>query len=207
MDRQKHIYVIRHAETDYNREGIIQGRGIDTSINEFGIQQARAFFEAYSHIEFSQIFISSQQRTEQTVAPFIRLGLPVERWPELDELHWGIHEGKTTNRGMREIYREVVGNWRTGRLDYRIPEGESIDELKARQHRFVRHLANLDSGNYLVCTHGRAMRSLLCLLTGRPHTEMDNFPHRNVCLYQLEFRASKWEVVQFNNTEHLNDLL
>ncbi|MFM8374363.1 MAG: histidine phosphatase family protein, partial [Bacteroidota bacterium] len=38
-----HVYFIRHGETDFNRQGIIQGRGVDSDLNETGRQQARAF--------------------------------------------------------------------------------------------------------------------------------------------------------------------
>ena len=48
----KEIYIIRHGETDYNRQGIVQGQGVDTSLNDLGRRQASAFFEHYRHIDF-----------------------------------------------------------------------------------------------------------------------------------------------------------
>lgn len=203
MEGEKQIYLIRHGETDYNRQGIIQGRGVDTSLNEIGIAQAQSFFETYHKVQFAKIFVSALQRTEQTVALFIQLGIPVERWPELDELHWGMHEGKPTGRNMRRIYKEVVAHWRTGRLDHRIPGGESIVELSTRQRLFIDYLKTLDPGNFLICSHGRAIRALLCNLTGRPLTNMDDFPHRNVGLYRLSFVDPYWEIKDFNRTDHL----
>lgn len=204
MASTKHIYLIRHGETDYNRKGIIQGRGVDTSLNEVGISQAEAFYQSYRKVNFNRIFVSALQRTEQTVAPFIRLGIPWERWPELDELHWGSHEGRPTDPAMRALYREALEAWRTGNFDHRMIDGESINEVVERQSRFVQHLASLEAGNYLVCSHGRAMRSLLCLLTGTPLTQMDDFPHRNVCVYRLAYHAHNWEVLDFNRTDHLD---
>jgi len=44
---KKTIYIIRHGETDLNRLGIVQGRGMDTSLNEKGLEQAEAFYQAY----------------------------------------------------------------------------------------------------------------------------------------------------------------
>ena len=44
----KQLYIIRHGETELNRLGIVQGRGVDASLNETGITQAEAFFQKYN---------------------------------------------------------------------------------------------------------------------------------------------------------------
>ncbi len=41
-DAVTHLFLVRHGETDYNRQGIVQGRGIDVPLNELGRRQARA---------------------------------------------------------------------------------------------------------------------------------------------------------------------
>ncbi|MCZ6899539.1 MAG: histidine phosphatase family protein, partial [Bacteroidetes bacterium] len=48
----KKIYLIRHGETDLNRAGVVQGSGVDTSINDFGRRQANEFYEKYKHVPF-----------------------------------------------------------------------------------------------------------------------------------------------------------
>ncbi len=37
----KHLYIVRHGETDFNLKGIIQGRLIDADLNETGQNQAK----------------------------------------------------------------------------------------------------------------------------------------------------------------------
>ena len=76
-------------------------------------------------------------------------------------------------------------------------------ELSERQQRFIDYLKTLPTGNFLICSHGRAMRALLCNLTGRPLTSMDDFPHRNVGLYRLGYADPFWEIKDFNRTDHL----
>jgi len=51
--------------------------------------------------------------------------------------------------------------------------------------------------------HGRAMRLLLCLLTGKPLSEMESFPHQNLVLYKVTYDGNKFEIVDFNDSEHL----
>jgi broad specificity phosphatase PhoE len=55
----------------------------------------------------------------------------------------------------------------------------------------------------LICMHGRALRLILCLLTGKPLTEMDTFPHQNLVLYKIVYDASGFEIAEFNNAAHL----
>ncbi|MCZ6694862.1 MAG: histidine phosphatase family protein, partial [Bacteroidetes bacterium] len=74
----KKIYLIRHGQTDFNNRGVVQGSGIDSSLNETGYKQAQAFFDAYQQVPFQKIYTSSLQRTTQTVKPFIDKGIPFE---------------------------------------------------------------------------------------------------------------------------------
>lgn len=41
----KKIYIIRHGQTDFNLKGIVQGSGVDSSLNDFGVAQSRAFLK------------------------------------------------------------------------------------------------------------------------------------------------------------------
>jgi broad specificity phosphatase PhoE len=43
----KELYIIRHGETDLNKQGIVQGRGINSDLNDTGRAQAAAFFKMY----------------------------------------------------------------------------------------------------------------------------------------------------------------
>ncbi|MDO8991677.1 MAG: histidine phosphatase family protein, partial [Daejeonella sp.] len=97
---KKTIYIIRHGETDLNKLGIVQGRGMDSSLNEKGLEQAEAFYQAYKQIPFDKIYTSSLKRTHQTVQKFIDSKIPWVQYPGLDELGWGIHEGKESTEEL-----------------------------------------------------------------------------------------------------------
>ena len=64
------LYLIRHGETDYNRQGIVQGGGVDSSLNDLGRRQAEAFFEHYKHLRFDAVYVSALKRTHETLAPW-----------------------------------------------------------------------------------------------------------------------------------------
>ncbi|MFN3940868.1 MAG: histidine phosphatase family protein, partial [Chitinophagales bacterium] len=100
----KEIYLIRHGETDFNRKGIVQGKGVDSVLNENGIAQSQLFFEAYKQVGFDKIYVSNLKRTFQTVAPFAKLQIPVIPHAGLDEISWGVHEGQKDGDSFRRFY-------------------------------------------------------------------------------------------------------
>ena len=69
------LYIIRHGETEYNRQGIVQGSGVDGDLNQMGRKQAHFFYRYYQHIHFDYIVTSVLKRTHQTVEPFLLRGL------------------------------------------------------------------------------------------------------------------------------------
>lgn len=46
----KNIYILRHGETENNRLAIVQGSGIDGTLNQKGEEQAKAFYQKYQEI-------------------------------------------------------------------------------------------------------------------------------------------------------------
>jgi broad specificity phosphatase PhoE len=98
----------------------------------------------------------------------------------------------------------MMRDWVAGRLDSKFDNGESPNEVRLRQLEALQHImSHTEEHNVLICMHGRAMRLFLCLLTGKPLTQMDTFPHQNLVLYKVTFDGEKFEIVSFNNSEHL----
>ncbi len=200
----KVIYIIRHGETQLNRTGIVQGRGIDSDLNDTGISQADAFYQAHQQVHFDKIYISNLKRTQQTVQQFIDAGIPFEKLSGLDELAWGEWEGKESSAASLLFFRNLLEKWQSRDYDAKALNGESprevsirlleaMEVIKSQQHEKV----------ILICMHGRALRLLLCLLTGKPMCAMVNFPHKNTSLYTLRSFGNKFVIKNFNNLDHL----
>jgi broad specificity phosphatase PhoE len=204
MKQHKKFYIIRHGETDLNKNGIVQGRGINSDLNQTGIAQSNAFFEMYQHIPFDKIYTSKLKRTHQTVAKFITKGITWEQLEGLDELAWGIYEGQKSTPQLRHDFEILIKNWNAGNFDIKTEGGESPNEVFARQQKAVKHiLAQANEKTVLICMHGRAMRLLLCLLLEKPLSSMDDFPHQNTSLYILNYDGNKFDIEAFNDLEHL----
>ncbi|GAB4023195.1 histidine phosphatase family protein [Spirosoma koreense] len=206
---QKTIYLIRHGETDYNRRGVVQGSGVDSDLNEMGQAQAQAFFQAYQHVPFHKIYISGLKRTYQTVESFIDLGLPYEKLTGLNEISWGIMEGKAPGNLENEYYRDLIEAWSSGNTARTTDGGESPDQVVDRQREaFEVILSHPEEEIVLVAMHGRAMRILLCWLTNQPLSSMDQFEHSNLCLYKLHYTydTNTFTIELANDTAHLLSL-
>jgi broad specificity phosphatase PhoE len=200
----KTLYIVRHGQTDLNKQGIVQGRGMDTNLNDDGRLQANMFYNAYKDVPFDKIYISELKRTQQSVQQFIDVGVPYQKLSGLDELAWGIHEGQPSTPETKAAFRKMMQHWTAGRLDEKFEKGESPNEVQARQKEAMSIImSHHEEKNVLICMHGRAMRLLLCLLTDRPLTEMETFPHQNLVLYKVTYDGSRFEIADFNNAIHL----
>lgn len=206
MATQK-IYLVRHGETDYNLQGIVQGSGVDASLNATGRAQANAFFKAYGDIDFSVVYTSLLKRSNESVEGFIAKGIPHEKHKALNEISWGNREGQRITPEEDAYYHWILEQWQIGKTSIAIEGGESPDEVAERQRPFVELLKSRPADRpILVCMHGRAMRILLCQLLKYPLRCMDMFQHRNLCLYLLHKTKEQFVVESYNNTDHLHQL-
>ena len=63
----KNLYIVRHGQTDLNKQGIVQGRGMDTELNAEGRLQADLFYRSHKEVPFDKIYISELRRTQQSI--------------------------------------------------------------------------------------------------------------------------------------------
>ena len=203
----KKIYLLRHGQTDYNLQGVVQGSGIDAPINATGRAQAQAFFGAYREVQFDQLYHSALIRTQQSIQGFIDMGIPVTSLAELNEISWGNYEGTPMTPEEGEYYRMMLHQWQQGNLDYAIAGGESPNTVAERLRRGIQIILNGPGETILVCMHGRAMRIFLSLICKTPLKEMDQYEHGNLCLYLLQQEEKGgFTLLKENNQEHLKDL-
>ena len=205
LTTKKTIYLIRHGETEYNKRGIIQGSGINSDLNDKGKHQAQLFYMAYKHISFDKIYISELNRTYQSVAPLIEDKFVYEKLGGLNEINWGIMEGAIPNSLNQLHYHQMIEDWKAGYLDKAIEKGETPMQMYNRQKLALEKIMAAENENtILVCMHGRAIRSFLCLLLNQPLSKMEEFYHTNLCLYVLEHQGNgRFEITTENSTEHL----
>ena len=194
------LYIIRHAETEYNRKGIIQGSEVDSDINDIGESQANSFYEYYKDINFDKIYVSDLKRTFQTIRRFTENGSLYEKLKDFNEISWGINQGKSDDL---EDYARLIDTWLAGNLDNKFEEGESPNEMSVRLVKGFNKVLDDDHDTVLLCIHGRALRILLSKIIDNDLTKMDKYVHSNTGLYILEYKNGKYEILGCNLRNHL----
>lgn len=204
----RHLYLVRHGQTEFNRQGRVQGAGVDSELNETGRQQAELLHQQYGHIPFGRLYASGLQRTQQTLEPFAQaLGIRPEHRNALNEISWGTLEGQAASPEMRKAFHNTLQAWEQGQLDVALADGESPLEVAQRADQFIEELHDTWDGQpVLVCSHGRYLRILLCRLLGYPLSQMHLFVHENTGVNHLSRLMPDYYPLRLNDTSHLVSL-
>lgn len=203
------IYLARHGETEYNRCNQIQGQGIDASLNDTGLNQAKAIAHSLQNASLHRVYSSSLKRSRETAEVVAKAyNLKVTSHKDLDEMNFGVLEGRPISEIKNEL-EELHENWKSGKVDFAIPNGESPTAvLKRAGNRITSIISEYQSENMLFVLHGRLIRILLSDWLQYGLTGMHKISHANGALYHLQWDGNLFDPVYLNKTEHLeNDTL
>jgi broad specificity phosphatase PhoE len=180
------IYVARHGETTWNAEMRIQGRS-DPGLTPRGEAQSLTLLGELKDQPISAIYTSTLQRSIHTAEPLARhLGLVIQKRPELDEINFGILEGKTLSE-MDEVARQEWEKFRVNRLRYRIPGAEAYLDVANRLRPFVASVLHGHQGQeILVVGHRAVNRMLIGLVLDYPLEEAARIEQGNDCVYIIQ---------------------
>ena len=129
------IHLIRHAETDWNRDGRIQGQS-DPPLSAAGREQALALAETLGAEPIGELWSSDLRRALETAEPLAaRLGLDLHVSHALRERSFGTNEGRAAAEVAAELGTVAGTAWHGP--DDRHPEGESKREVYERIAAFL----------------------------------------------------------------------
>jgi broad specificity phosphatase PhoE len=197
------IYLVRHGESESNKQGIIAGH-IDPDLTEEGEEQVRRTRGELRHIHFDEVYSSDLKRAVHTAE--ILYGRPVEeskRMHVLRERNFGSLEGKPehhyhlSNRKRAEL-PEAEG------LAYKpLPDVESDQELFGRFIPALEKIARNHPGEtVLVVAHGGVIRASIMRLTGYGYKELPAGSFVNAGYAELVYDKEKgFEVIQINGVK------
>jgi probable phosphoglycerate mutase len=169
------IYLVRHGETEFNRERRLQGH-VDSALTTRGLAQARAVGDLLKGLvgpERGWRIVSSPlgraRRTAEIVAE--RLGLDPAATsidPRLVELSWGEWDGKLRDE-LAAAYPETFGrtNWA-----FHAPTGETYEQMCARLASWLSELPREPERRIIAVSHGVTGRVLRGLYAAMPPDEV-----------------------------------
>lgn len=184
------IIYVRHGETDWNAQGLIQGT-IDTDLNEKGHVQAKAVAALLAThrndwADFD-IIVSPQRRARQTAEHVVRaLGRSIDALdPSVRELGFGIWEGKPFwELKASPVYPADP----EARFFWRPEGGESYEDGVARVNAWRAALTRPT----LVISHGAVGRCLMGAVAGLGPRELVNLATPQGAYCRLENGSISW---------------
>lgn len=205
--RSINVFIARHGETEFNRKGILQGRGIDAPLNEFGKAQAKHLAGYLTNYEATSIISSSLTRAWQTASFYEeKTDLTVQKNTDLDEMDFGDFEGVYMKEISQEL-NDLQNGWKSGDVSLKIPGGESPKEVFERADTAARSYINgADSQTIMLFVHGRLIRILLSEWLGFGLRNMHKVEHGNGAVNHLVMKNGSFEPVYLNKTDHLEKL-
>jgi probable phosphoglycerate mutase len=167
------IYLVRHGQTEFNRERRIQGH-VDSPLTELGVRQAQAVGRLLRDLirepDGWRIVSSPLGRahsTAQIIAGKLG-GLPVELEPRIQEMSWGDHDGRLRS----ELEAENPETFGKSGWAFDAPTtGESYDVVAARVGAWLATLPPEPERKIIAVSHGISGRVLRGLYAGLPRDE------------------------------------
>lgn len=210
MPSSTELILIRHGETDWNRELRFQGH-IDVPLNDAGHEQARRVGLRLAREPVQHIISSDLMRAQQTATPAAQqLALPLATTLGLREQHFGIVEGLRAEDIQRDHPRAWEA-WLEFREDYGMPEGESPLQFHARIIEALRGIVAQHAGQtVLVVTHGGVLDMVWRTATGQGLSgpRQSDIPNGGINRVRIASAPASFaiEIVDWADVRHLDHL-
>jgi len=201
------LFLVRHGETESNRQGLALGRA-DVPLNDRGRKQVGQVAAALVAEPLLAVYASPLQRTVDTATPIAAAhDLPVSIEPAFIEMDVGEVEGLTFAE-LRERYPGLLEKWASadGPLSA-MPGGERLLDVQQRATEAVRSLAARHAdGAACVVTHNFVILSLLADALAIDLNSFRRLRHAVGAITMLELRQGRHtRVLRLNDTCHLRD--
>jgi len=200
------IVLIRHGQTEWNREERFRGR-VDIDLDEVGIRQAKAVAEWVAQWEVAAIYSSPLKRAMVTAEAIAAcLGLPVETLERLNDMHFGVWQGMPIAEA-EEKYPQLFDIWRYSPERLRIPDGETLEDVRSRVVATVDDLvAKHQNETVALVTHRVVCKVLLCHLLGLDNSHFWQIAQDTTAINLFEVSDGRFTVRLINDTCHLRAL-
>jgi len=200
------LFIVRHGETLWNRDGRQQGH-LDSDLTERGIKQAQCIADAFKNSPLDALYTSDLGRAMHT-AQIVAQGIGRQPLPEkrLRERHLGIMQGMTI-ADFKSQYPDLYAYFRSGDANYAIPGGESIRQKYDRSVACCLELAGNHIGrSILIVTHGGILDGLFRRALGLSLSQPRCFSLFNASINVFAIQDHIWRLDTWGETRHLGEL-
>jgi probable phosphoglycerate mutase len=204
------LILVRHGETCWNKEGLVQGGDSDIKLNDTGLEQARKLAAFLKSEPITAVISSPLQRaiaTAEVIAKHHQL--PVEIDQGLKELKVGELEGISISN-LSTTFSQFLMQWWQDRGSTKLPNGESLVELQQRAWKVIEDLLekhktspehNKDT-TVVVVSHYFVTLAIILKALNLPLDFFIKFKLDLGGVSILEFRDYGARLLAFNNTSY-----
>jgi broad specificity phosphatase PhoE len=189
------IYIVRHGESEANRDNIISGQ-IDPALTEAGRAQARETKAALSHVKFDAVYSSDLQRAAETAGIIFGQAVPAHRQKvNFRERNFGTVDGKPGHH-LEGLHEKMLSMAADESLNYKpVPGMESDNEVADRFIAELEQIARVHGGQtILVGAHGGTIRTTLVRLQNLRYSDMPQGSFKNAGYAKLTYADGKFTV-------------
>ncbi len=201
------LMIIRHGETEWNRDRRFQGHG-DSPLTAKGRAQTEALGKRLAATPFDQLISSDLGRTRQTAAIIAgHTGHVIQTDPRLRERHYGVLEGLNIQEIRRDhaaVYAQLI----TEDPDFIIPGGQSHRQHYRNCIDFLAGWLEAHSGqSAAIVSHGgfldNVFRHVVGLHLGAPRCVLAGNSSLSILVHGQFYGSPRWIIRTWGDEGHL----
>lgn len=163
------LYIVRHGETEWNKEKLLQG-STDIPLSSEGRRLAQISGEALADVPFDRIYSSPLQRAYETACLFRgQQQVPIIQDDRLRELCFGEYEGQNMSELLQDMSCPFRYFFKQPELYQAPPSGETLEELCARAADFMTSVIlplQASCNRVMIVAHGAMNKALMTFVKG-----------------------------------------
>ncbi len=193
------IYLIRHGETDWNKERRFQGQK-NIALSDFGRKQAEQLASHLQSKKFDAIYASDLSRARETARIIAaKHRLPVNCSSDFRERYCGEWEGLT--------FDELVSKYPDWEKVTPVGGKYGIEQTEQVQNRFLRKCETLATqhlgGQIAIVAHGFCITVFLEAITKGVYGPKSGRLLNTSCTHLIYRKDRNWLVQKYNDVSHL----
>jgi 2,3-bisphosphoglycerate-dependent phosphoglycerate mutase len=198
------LILIRHGETEWNREGRIQGYHRDSPLTASGRAQAQRLAQRLAGEGLGALHSSDSARARQTAAPIAAaMKVDVAYDAALRERSYGEFEGWTYEELERE-QPEAYRKFHSRDPAYAPPGGESGAQFRDRiLAALERVAASAGKGLAAVVTHGGVLGVIYRHVNGAAPDSRRDYSLHNASINRILYEGGRWSIEAWGDVSHL----
>jgi alpha-ribazole phosphatase/probable phosphoglycerate mutase len=201
------VFLVRHGETDWNRDFKYQG-STDVPLNEEGLKQAKKLATRLSRVMPSRVMsspLSRAYRTAETIMEHNCADVEIELREELRELSFGVWEGLAIPE-VREKNKELFEQWERAPFSNTPEGGDVFSDVFERSKLFAQDMfeSGVPGGDTVIVAHGGILRAVAAALLRLDDIDlMWKMRFDNCSITIVDIWKGKPSLVISNDTHHL----